>query len=946
MRRLRDPEQHHIHSSRPCGSATPLMKCRPKLCQRLAAQLKNTPPAPPANGNIWITDEVLADAFNRYVRVSHASRRFGSHVPGPLEARRRASKRRMGCAVVGASMAPPGGDFGALFGVGGADVSEKGWSWKPPGSQLDQPSPEKKPSKMWSWNEKPSKPPPEWEQLLEMPQSEEDLVEASREAFEDLLYCHRHEKELGFADVNPILDFLCGPENEPKANNTIRMVKWLAKPRYASSEAWQAITNVICDKIQLATIGEEELIEVIRTLHMAQTWEHHRNACHKLHESFFSFWKSLDGKGSSEDPIHQAIMISFAQTIRDKQSCVGLIDLISKAAASADTGKLLSKNIFATLQAISDFQDEGNADLLSQLALSLDKIPTTIRTEALADSTSHIISLRESNKSVKRRLAQLWLACLESTASFSHCSDTMDAVYRTLAALFNVSDLAAHFKALESKAIVDIMLRVWLPVAKMRAPEEMGGPASSSFRKAKTLQPALKDPSVACLPIISSIYWAYNISEDSRCAWEDLVRAHSQVRVRYDYVASEVLAISRAINTPSDNHAIYHRLIQSPHLVIPTSAGIATVKYFLDEQLPRYALAAFQATPSIAITDVPNLPLLSMIKHGRFQTSSIMALLLRQPEKIPMEQRPNLSLALHQEHIDVVHMIAHDTAHTSSIDAKPAYRHVWAYYRFLRDRNAPLQALMARAMVQAGILRHIQERLWIPDERLDYILSVVEQIEGTEVRDQVKDIAVHLRASVHDEVLAKRKIIEERAVWHVARESGEKRSLQIEEVDQEQPYAIGLQAWPDSGELGEALASDRRPSIFLRDLEKKMKPARGKRATTWLSACVDRSPLDTSQTLFFFSLLRHRADPAQTLACLAVSAPPPATRSLASTSPRAVCRHQALTTLSPPPMHGPADKGGVSLTLLARVFARRSRRPMAPPSSSPSKRSGAAGKGE
>lgn len=44
-----------------------------------------------ASDAVWITDDILADAFRRFTSVYV---RHGSHVPGPLEARRRASKRK------------------------------------------------------------------------------------------------------------------------------------------------------------------------------------------------------------------------------------------------------------------------------------------------------------------------------------------------------------------------------------------------------------------------------------------------------------------------------------------------------------------------------------------------------------------------------------------------------------------------------------------------------------------------------------------------------------------------------------------------------------------------------------------------------------------------------------------------------------------------------------
>ncbi|KAK2058695.1 hypothetical protein LY76DRAFT_593043 [Colletotrichum caudatum] len=45
--------------------------------------------------NLWITDGMLASAFERYCHVSRAARRKSSSAPGPLESRRRLGKRKM-----------------------------------------------------------------------------------------------------------------------------------------------------------------------------------------------------------------------------------------------------------------------------------------------------------------------------------------------------------------------------------------------------------------------------------------------------------------------------------------------------------------------------------------------------------------------------------------------------------------------------------------------------------------------------------------------------------------------------------------------------------------------------------------------------------------------------------------------------------------------------------
>ncbi|KAG9238787.1 hypothetical protein BJ875DRAFT_449932 [Amylocarpus encephaloides] len=65
------------------------MPASSKVCCR-AVQSRLPLPRP-----LWISDEALNEAFQRFSRVSNTSKRYGSFVPGPLESRRRLGKRRM-----------------------------------------------------------------------------------------------------------------------------------------------------------------------------------------------------------------------------------------------------------------------------------------------------------------------------------------------------------------------------------------------------------------------------------------------------------------------------------------------------------------------------------------------------------------------------------------------------------------------------------------------------------------------------------------------------------------------------------------------------------------------------------------------------------------------------------------------------------------------------------
>ncbi|KAL9041433.1 MAG: hypothetical protein Q9180_001284 [Flavoplaca navasiana] len=78
---------------------------------------------------IWISDDILNHAISRYTQLC-VGRRHGSAIPGPLEARKRATKRRMmglAPAIGGTDMDP-----GFLAGLGRGQENQQGWQWQSP----------------------------------------------------------------------------------------------------------------------------------------------------------------------------------------------------------------------------------------------------------------------------------------------------------------------------------------------------------------------------------------------------------------------------------------------------------------------------------------------------------------------------------------------------------------------------------------------------------------------------------------------------------------------------------------------------------------------------------------------------------------------------------------------------------------------------------------------
>ncbi|RDL34640.1 uncharacterized protein BP5553_07768 [Venustampulla echinocandica] len=81
---------------------------------------------PPSSDTIWISDDALHHAFQRFALHSTTTKRHGSFVPGPLEARRRLGKRRMAYASEPTPTSPF--TFGSLWNIfGGEDRTSFQW---------------------------------------------------------------------------------------------------------------------------------------------------------------------------------------------------------------------------------------------------------------------------------------------------------------------------------------------------------------------------------------------------------------------------------------------------------------------------------------------------------------------------------------------------------------------------------------------------------------------------------------------------------------------------------------------------------------------------------------------------------------------------------------------------------------------------------------------------
>jgi hypothetical protein len=656
-------------------------------------------------------------------------------------------------------MGPPGGDFGALFGSGvgngGGNAIESGWSWTAPGAQQ---LPTKTTSNGWNWGAKPAEPAAEWEQLLEIPRSGEELVEESREAFEELLQDAADLEALEAPDMAILTEFLASSADEPEAKNVSRLIQWLSG-RCVSDPAWQSITVLICDKIKLASIDNEELLEVIRTLPSALDWEQDESARQRLHGIYAAFADILEDRA-----VFQTMFEEICKTTEDAQACSRLIAMLVKTTGNEDLD-VISQNISLTLLAIHNCgaEDLTRTQLLSQLQMALCHIPSAAIADVLRLATRAILENGQRWWRYKGLEAQTWLDCI---APASCPVDHMSIVYAEVARRIPLRHIVDRFapRHIDPSDIARFLLRTWLPNSRfdnaLRTRYESRN-AAYSPRGIEVTQHGLHIPSVTDLAGVEAEFEKLYYKSSNRNAWPNLLKAFKQKGFSYHPVVGLVLDICKVRHDPETIYCIFSKMLKDVELAIPTGIYVSIIEHFMAKGENHLAYKIFCESPSIAITDVPDLPL-ALLKDRRVKFE-IFELLNRQPSPVPLEWRDTQKLSVTPGHIEIVHMLAHSCAHMASLRPSQAYRNVWALYRWLQDRGAPIQPIVSRALVTAGIVRYIKDYKWIPDERLEYILSIVEKVEGVEIRERVERLAVDMRASVHDKVIAKRRAKEESA---------------------------------------------------------------------------------------------------------------------------------------------------------------------------------------
>lgn len=448
--------------------------------------------------HIWISDDTLAAAYRRFANtclVNHShtnTRRHGSNVPGPLEARRRLARRRM----AGLSMPTPSPglfpDFGALFGSGGVDMTSL---WAPPSTSQSRapspphhspatpPVPRTLPVLTGSYNSHTVPPPPKSVYDQELSFDDYTILLASCRTLDSLTRAHAaiHNDSnvssdfskaacrslLNQSTPDQILAFLQSDLNHETAHNSRAYLNHLIHTN-APSEDIRDCFCLVCDKIALSTMPLEELSGMLSDMAKEAAGMDHRS----LLEVVNMLHQSLVHAHAPSPPPHRL----SAKLLLNMLSLPPSPDVLQLMAALISLpGQSGSKVMIRYLrQAIlSRTESLGPSD---QLMPILSIIPhdffEQMVWEATRQSVSSLCDLKITHVDRAERLI-CWLddlrlfrpSILQPDSSFA------TRLYSFLASKFTITELGAHLRTLHPADAAIVVLHSWIKPTILEIPE-------------------------------------------------------------------------------------------------------------------------------------------------------------------------------------------------------------------------------------------------------------------------------------------------------------------------------------------------------------------------------------------------------------------------------------------------------------------------------------------
>lgn len=316
------------------------------------------------------------------------------------------------------------------------------------------------------------------------------------------------------------------------------------------------------------------------------------------------------------------------------------------------------------------------------------------------------------------RALNSWLGCLHEFCL--NCGERgeriMRSVYKVIAAHVPPTAVVPHLKTMSSGEVCRLLNNYWIPYHVPSQPDA-----------GKALRP----------PYQARFDWYLERIPSFSNPFAQLIINLARNELPYRTTTTVIFDLVRTMHGAELLLPIVYRLRKRGLTVEPKGAAAAVE--VLSAANPRKALYLFKCVRGLWLSRCPTLAV-NLIRTNSVMRYVIFAMMkchdiqIRLPDhRFRHCKRP----PLHPLRIELIHKIAYAFAQYTPGDARRAFRNVHYCYRHLVQRKAPLQPLMAKAFVKAGVIRPLQDGQPVHTVKFRWILNIVRELEGEEVADQL-----------------------------------------------------------------------------------------------------------------------------------------------------------------------------------------------------------------
>lgn len=672
-----------------------------------------------SNQAVWVRDDLLVAVFQSFCGKHANSKRHGSSVPGPMECRRRAGKRRLSAFAE----APPTPliDVGTLWGYPTA-VDRSQWQWQPPSNPVET----KTITPAW----------PSWLQGVpaqtttadadNLPDHTNKLHDKFETATDDFLhmitkipteeiYSHcvafnerlRQDMCLGLIPQNTISWAL---EHIPAQLRRIAFQRGVNQQalRFSLYEnIWKGLRG--CKLLPVEEVEEKLLHALIYRLRKA-IWDT------KAQRLMTDICRTLSNRQLMR--LDSNLRIVFRDWV---SHCVSQAKGSDQRDGMVVIGEIKSDN-----SPQRRYNDNQLQISLRRLAKCLEKLPDRMTQSTVLNITQQVTNVLQTQFKCEERLrGSLSHAWAHAVANLSSTTESrLISVWKQLAEALRMSDNSSEPTEDVQHNSYALAMEYWMSrnTIKTSAPDR------------RTFQ---ADPLNRCSAGMM------NPSYDHQ--------RHKAGRPSYNAKKlGLIIQLIHATRKPDDVECIFEMMKFSARqgFQIPSSLLKEEVhKMSLTE--PRAAVELWKMQYILgkdSFVDPCELSHLmcDMICKLKMKTYDIFRL-----AGIPYSGWPRTRLnqqKLSPSKVDLVHKMATSFSRSEHTTNRQALRIIWQLVRYLRFHQANLGPEMSRALVRVGIIREMNEGgHWIGTSKLNWVAEMVSRGESEEVAHQVVDIVEAIR---------------------------------------------------------------------------------------------------------------------------------------------------------------------------------------------------------